>query len=147
MPGEINMVKMPGLDKIKQAYKEGATKAPAKYAEAVRTTTGVIQAAKDAEELYAEQMQKAIANKSRLKGLEGVTDEDWKKGALEKGANRIGPGMAGAVDKQAAGYQPFHAALSQLELPKRVADGRQNLINRGGAVVDTMIKTKEAQNG
>ena len=141
------MVKMPSSEDIKKAYTAAIPTVAGKYADKVRKTTGVIEAAKRAEDLYAQKMQEAIANRSREKGLDKVTDEDWRKAALEKGAARIGPGMAAAVDKQARGYEPFRTALSSLELPARTADPMTNVQNRVGAVVRTREDTKKAQLG
>ena len=124
------MVAIPSQDEIKKRYDAGAGRAPAAYAAAVRNTTGVIEAAKAGENLYAEKMQVVISERRRLKGLEGVTDADWQKGALEKGAQRIGPGMKAAVDKQARNFEPFRAFLSGLELPARAATGVENIENR-----------------
>jgi len=139
------MVKIKSLDAIGKAYKDGATRAPQAFAEAVKTTSGVIEAAKASEDLYAQKVQEAIANRSRVKGLEKVTDEDWRKAALDKGVARIGAGMQAAVEDQKKGYAPYHAALSGLSLPARTADGMANLTNRAGAVVKTMIDTKKSQ--
>ena len=141
------MVKMPSQDEIKRAYTNSIPGVSGKYAEQVRKTTGVIEAAKAAEGLYAQKMQEAIANRSREKGLEKVTDEDWRKAALEKGAARIGPGMAAAVDKQAKGYEPYRTALASLELPDRTADPMTNVQNRVGGVVRAMVDTKKSVRG
>ena len=141
------MVKMPSSDEIKKSYTASIPAVSGKYASAVGKTSGVIEAAKRAESLYAQKMQEAIANRSREKGLDKVTDEDWRKAALEKGAARIGPGMAAAVNKQAAGYEPYRSALSGYELPARTADPMTNVNQRVGGVVQLMVNTKRSLMG
>jgi len=124
------MVNVPTQDEIKKRYDAGAGRAPAAYAEAVKKTTGVIEAAKKGEDLYAQKMTQVIAEKRRLKGLEKTTDEDWRRGAIDKGAKRIGPGMKAAVDKQAKGFEPYRQLLGDIELPPRAATGEENIENR-----------------
>lgn len=124
------MVKVPSQDEIKKRYDAGAGRAPARYAQGVKAATGVIEAAKKGEALYGEKMTIVVAERRRLKGLEGKTDEDWRKGALEKGQQRIGPGMKAAVDKQAKNFEPYRQFISSLELPARAATGNENIENR-----------------
>ena len=72
------MVKVKPLAEIQKNYEDGISRAPANYKKGVQAASGVIEAAKAAESVYAQRMQEAVANQSRLKGLEKVTDADRK---------------------------------------------------------------------
>ena len=120
------------MQQVRKRYREGAAVAGSHYSEAVKTTTGVIAKAIAGEELYAQQMQVAIANRSRAKGLAKVSDSDWQNAAAGKGAQRIGPGMSAAVEKQATGFAPFASEIDATvnALPARTADPATNVTNR-----------------
>ena len=141
------MVTMPSSDEIKKAYQGSISRVPQRYADKVKKVTGFVEKAKAGESLYAQKMQEAIANRSREKGLNNITDADWQNAALNKGAARIGPGMSAAVDKQVQGYEPYRQALASVELPARTADPMANVQNRVGGVVKVMVETKRAQLG
>lgn len=141
------MVRVKPLETIKKNYAAGATVAPTRYKDAVARTTGVISAAIEAEDLFAAKMSEAVANKSRAKGLARVSDEDWRKAAMNKGSARIGPGMTAAVDKQATNYAPFRSALEGVSLPARTADPMANIDARVKPIVARLVETKKAQLG
>jgi len=141
------MVKVKPLDQIKKNYAAGATVAPTRYKESVSRTSGVITAAIEAEDLFAAKMSAAIADRRRAKGLAKVSDEDWRRAAMNKGAARIGPGMTAAVDKQSSKYAPFRSALEGVSLPARTADPMANIDARVKPIVATLVETKRAQLG
>jgi len=141
------VVKIKPLDKIKAAYKDAATRVPTRYKEGIAATTGWKDKAIAGEALWAAKMREAIAAERRRKALEAVSEEEWKKKALELGAARIGPGMAANVDKHAKNYAPYREALAGLELPPREADPMANIDNRLKAVVRTLVEKKKELKG
>lgn len=140
-------IKMPSSSEIAEAYREGAGRAPAKYKAKVAKTTGVIQAGIDGESLYAAKMQDVIANGTRAKGLSKVSDSDWQKGASEKGAARIGPGMLAAQDKRTRNYETTRSALDGLTLADKTTDAMTNIDNNVKAVVKAMQDAKKSRLG
>ena len=88
-------------------------------------------------------MTEALAEERRKKGIEKVSDSDWRDAAVKKGAARIGEGMRGAVDAQASGYSPFKSALEGISLPARSADPIANIDNRVKPVVNVLVAKKK----
>lgn len=131
----------------KENYKSGASNNAEKLVKNYVGTTGKLDAAKSdaAEKLYAEKMAAAVANKSRQKGLLKVSESDMNAAMLASGANNYRSGTSRGADKQSKNVEPYYAALDALEgkLPARTSDPMQNLINRAGAVVKTMVETKK----
>lgn len=137
-------MKTKSIEEVKANFTSGASVAPVRYAAAVSKTTGVIQAAINAESLYAQKLQAAIANKSRAKALAKVTDADWQNAAANKGAARIGPGMTAAVTKQADNFKPYLDTLQGINLPARTADPTQNVTNRVVPIAVALAAKKRA---
>lgn len=92
-----------------------------------------------AEPLYQAKLTEAFAENKRAKNLAKVTNEEWKRLAKDKGARRIVDGMKAAEPKMRSGIGRVLSALDDVTLPPRTADGMENLMNRGGAVVKRMI--------
>ena len=135
-------MKVKSIDQVRANYSSGANIAPAKYAEAVKDTAGVISAGVAAEALWAAKMQEAITRKSRAAGLSKVTDAQWQLAASTKGAARIGPGMQAAIDKQANNVKPYLDVLSGLTLAPRTADPATNVTNRVIPIAVALHKKK-----
>lgn len=134
------MVKVKDRATREKNYRAAIAQVPSKYRDAVSKTTGVIDAAIRAQGLYEEMMKRDEVLRRREQGLRKVTDADWQRAALDKGAARIGPGMEAGVAKQVANYEPIAQALEALSLPDRTADPIANIDNRVKPVVLTMKK-------
>ena len=132
-------------EESKKAYVDGAAKAPERYKSGIRNTTGWKDkaASAEAEALYAAKMQEAISAKRRQRALEGVSEEEWKNNAINKGDAVIGRRMQEAADKQQRNWAPYGEALRNTELPPRSADPMQNVTNRVGAVVQALVAKKK----
>lgn len=136
----------PAEDWVKN-YKRAIPRVAQAYSDGIDDATGVIQASIDAEELWAEKMQAAIAARSREKGLEQVSDADWKKASKEKGAVRIGAGMAAAESKFRAAAQHNASVIQGVDIPPRTSDPMQNLIARAGPIVQALAEDKRQRKG
>lgn len=138
-----------GIDRqaAKQNYVAGASNNAEKLVNNYVKTSGKLDAAKSeaAEKLYAENVAKAIANKSRQKGLNKVSEQDMNAAMSASGASNYRTGTSRGADKQASRVEPYYAALDSLEgkYPARTSDPMQNLINRAGLVVKTLSETKK----
>ena len=138
------MVKVKSLEDIKKHYREGATVAPSRFKDAVATSDWKTPAASaDAEALYAAKMAEVVSEQRRRKGIDKTGNEEWRSEAINKGAVRIGPGMTGAVDKQASNYSPFKAALEGVSLPGRTADPMTNIDTRVKPIVSVLVAKKK----
>lgn len=93
-----------------------------------------------AEDSYNAGVQRAIAEKAFGKGVRKAGSEKWQAGAINKGTQRWGPGVAMSEPQYAAGFAPFRDAIERLTLPPRYARRDPRNLNRVKAVVDAMIK-------
>lgn len=138
------MVKVKPEADIKKNYEDSTALVPGRFEAGVRLASWQAEAL-DGQRLYEEQMRRDEILKRRAAGVNKVSNEAWRKDTIEKGKSVIGARMKAASDKQVAGYRPYREALSAVTLPAKTTDPMQNLINRAGAVVDAMVKTKQAQ--
>ena len=129
------MVKMPSKAQIEQAYRSAIPVVSGRYKTGIEGTSNWKQAAIDGQTLYVQKMQDQSVRARREKGLNAVSDADWKNNALNKGVSRIGPGMEASAAKQANGYEPVRLAMEGLTLAPRVADANTNIDNRVKPVV------------
>jgi hypothetical protein len=136
------VIRMPSADDIAKAWEDAISRVPAKYLERVEKTTGFKDRALAGEGTFAAVMEQVIREKRRAKGLEKITDEDWKRGVREKGAARIGKGMELSKTKRRNKYEPFRAALDGLEIPEKGADPIENARNIVPKVVEALVKKK-----
>jgi len=139
------MVKTKGLAATAANWKASHGRVPAAYSAGVQAASGVIDAAKAGEDLYAAKVQEAIANKSRVKGLDKVTDADWKTAATGKGAARIGPGMAAAAEDYNKGMSKNLSVIEGVTIAARVADPMTNIDNRLKPIAQALYNSKRGK--
>ena len=117
---------------------------PARYVSGVQKADWLTPAKSDAaEKNFADAMSKALASKSRQKGVAAITNEEWKAAAVNKGAPIIGMRISGAMDKWAANWGPKYdqVASKVATLPPRGTDWRNNINTRLVPVVETWRKS------
>lgn len=137
-------MKIKSLDISKKNYIASATEAQSRFKDGIADADWKTNASSpEAEALYATKVQEAISNQSRRKGIEDVSNEEWKQKALSKGGNRIASGMKGGSDDWQRGYSPYHSTIASLELPPRTADAVQNVINRVVPIVEALVAKKK----
>ena len=131
----------------KQNYASGAANNADKLVKNFVATTGKVDAARSdaAEKLWAEQVQKAIASKSRQKALAQVSESDMNAAMTARGASNYRSGTAAGADKQAKNVEPYYSALDGLEgkYPAKTSDPMTNLTQRAGLVVKTLSDLKK----
>ena len=140
------LVKVKSESEIKKNYEDSTALVPARFEAGVKTATWQSEAMAG-QDLYVEQMSRSDVLARRAKGIEKVSDEQWKRAAIDKGRAVIGQRMKQASDKQVAGFRPYREALLSVDLPARTSDPMQNLINRAGAVVQAMVDKKKEISG
>lgn len=137
------MVKTKSLDEAKRRYSGSTSVVTDRYRAGVQAADWKTKASSSsAEELWKQKLQDAMSKNRRQKGIERVSNEEWRTKAINKGAGRIAEGMRQGADDWAREFAPYHSALQSLDLPDRVADPMQNVTNRVGAVVKAMVDKK-----
>jgi len=125
------MVKVKPLDQIKANYTSGASVAPARYKASVKTANWHDPAASDeAQRLYVEQITNPANQARRQRKIAAVANSTWQTQADVVGGSRIGPGMTGAVEKQATGFSPYRTVIEGVTLLPKTTDPSTNVDNR-----------------
>lgn len=142
------MVTIVPLDEIKRRYQDAASRVAEPYKLGVQqnTTWKTNASSAQSETNYAIRVQAAIAAKSRLNGVNKVTQETWRQKAVDQGAQLIGPAMALSAEEQSQGFAPYHSKLAALTLPPRGPKDGSN-ISRVKAVIDAMIAQRKITKG
>lgn len=76
------------------------------------------------------------------KGVEKAGTQKWQEKTLEKGTQRWGPGVQGAADDYAAGFEPYRQVISGLTLPPRYPAGDPRNIQRVSAIATALHAKK-----
>ena len=95
-----------------------------------------------AEDRYEAGIQDAIGRKAFGSGVHAAGTEKWKKGALEKGVNRWGPGVRVAQPNYAAGFGPYRDTIEAVSLPPRRRTGDPSNIDRVAAIASALHAKK-----
>ena len=82
------------------------------------------------QDLYVQRMQDPNVLARRNKGINQVSDEQWRTNTITKGSTVIAQRMKDASGKQASGFEPYRQALESMTLPPKTADPAQNVLNR-----------------
>ncbi len=80
--------------------------------------------------LYTQMMSNPTVLARREKGINKVSNEDWKNAAQTKGAGVIAARMKAASGKQATNFEPYRSALEAITLPAKTTDPASNVLNR-----------------
>ena len=125
------MVNVKPQSEITENFVAGASRAPAKYKKGVmRADWHGPASSEEAEGNFQAGITEAIANKTRQKKIQGLSNADWQKNASEKGAARIGKGMTDAAGKQAANWAPYRGFIEGQTLAPRTRNATENIQNR-----------------
>lgn len=90
-------------------------------------------------------IQEAIGKGTWGKGVSRAGTTGWQSGAIEKGLARWGPGVQVAQAKYSSAFAPFVAAIKGVTLPPRFARRDPRNLLRVNAIVDALVKAKQAQ--
>ncbi len=139
------MVDTKTTEQVLARWKGAQGRVPEAYKEGVNNAKDVINKAIAGEENYAAGVGQAVAERSRAKGLAKISDADWKKAAIEKGAVRIAAGMQAAEGKFAAGMAKNLATIQSVTIPPRVQDGMANIDNRLKPIAAALMAQKKSE--
>jgi len=140
------MVKVKPESDAKKNYEQSTALVPERFEAGVRIASWHDEAL-DGQDLYETQMRNDTVLKRRAKGIDRVSDEQWRRDAINKGKNIIGVRMKDASDKQVTNFRPYRDALTGVDLPARTPDPMANLMNRAGAVVKALVDKKKELEG
>jgi hypothetical protein len=137
---------VPTAEEVVIKYRARVSVAGADWLKGVERATGVVEAARSdaAETQFAAKMSAAIANKSRVKGLAGVTDEDIKAAARAVGPGGYSTPAAAKAAKLGKKIGPYLDVIRAVlpTLPPKTADGLANLTARAGPIVQALQAKK-----
>ena len=137
------MVKVKPLEQIKANYTSGASVAPARYKTSVKTANWHDPAASDeSQALYVAQITDPVNQARRQRKIAAVPNSVWQTQADVIGGARIGPGMTGAVDKQASGFSPYRAVIESVTLLPKTTDPATNVTNRVTPIAVALFNKK-----
>jgi len=95
-----------------------------------------------AEDRYASGVQDAITRGAFGVGVRNAGTEKWKRGALEKGVNRWGPGVRAAQSDYERGFAPYRDVIEGVSLPPRRRTGDPANIERVAAIAAALHAKK-----
>jgi len=126
-------------DEARANFEAAIAYIPARYRAGVSKADWATAAGSDqAEANFAASMQRAISEKKRQAKVREVSNSEWQKAAVEKGAPIIGDRIRAALDKWARKWGPIYdSVVSKLgELPPKTTDFRANINNRLVPIVE-----------
>jgi len=130
-------------EEAKANFEQSIAYIPSRYEAGVRKADWLTPARSDAaEKNYADAINKAVAQKTRQKGIATMSNEEWKDSAVKKGAPIIGERIRGALDKWSAEWGPMYDQVTSkvATLPPATLDWRANINSRLVPTVETWRK-------
>ena len=125
-------------------YERRINDVPQLYEEGIDRTTNWKSNATStqAEQNYKEALNKAISEGRRIKGLQKVSEEEWKQMSKDKGAANIAKGMELSKTKYLENVTPtMNAAISAIDsAPAKTNDYKANVNNRLMKVIEAQKK-------
>lgn len=145
----MQMVKIKSSAEIAKKWDEAIGRVPGAYKSGVAATTDWAEKATsdEAENLYKEKLAESMAAGRRQKALGAVSNEEWKKAAVDKGSARIGAGMSAAKGKRTSNFEPYRSAIEGVSLPPKTADAMANIDARVKPIVNALVETKKGIKG
>jgi len=134
---------MKTLTEAREHFEAAVDYIPARYEEGVKKADWLTPAKSDkAEENYATQVRKAIAEKKRQKAIAKMSNDDWLKPTIDKGVPIIGDRIRAALDKWQAEWGPMYESVQRTveALPPKEIDFRVNINKRLVPVVEQWKK-------
>ena len=136
------MVKTKGIAQTQKNWEGAIGGVPEKYKVGVQGADSVIEKAIEAESLYAERVQQAIASGARVRGLQKTSTAEWKSRAMSKGATRIASGMNESKDKFQRGMSEVLNVIEGVSIAPRTADPMANVDARVKPIVAALAAMK-----
>lgn len=100
-----------------------------------------------AKSAWEQGIQQAITRGSWEAGIREAGDEKWRRGAVEKGAQRYAQGVAAAKEEWARKWEPYRAVLESVTLPDRGPKGSEQNWERSRRVGMALHEAKLRRTG
>ena len=136
------MVKTKGVERTVSNWRGAIGGVPAKYKAGVEGTANWQERAMASEPLYAARTQEAISAGRRAKALSGVSNEEWKRAASDKGSARIGSGMTAAEPKYRNKIANVLSTIESTTIAERTADPMANIDGRVKPIAKALYDMK-----
>jgi len=136
------MVYVKPLADAKKHFEEIIPKIPERYEAEVKRAAWRDPAI-EGEDLFKEAMAVVIAEELRRKGIEKLTDDQWRSTTVEKGKPIIGTRIRARLDVWATNWSPYRSALEAVELPAKVIDWEANIDARVKPIVRALKEKKK----
>lgn len=132
------MCPMKTIEQARANFDAAAATIPERYKLGVAAAEWQSAAMSDAAEAnFNAGISKALAEKSRQKGIRGVSNEEWRKQAIDKGGAVIGTRIRDSLAKWQEKFAPIYQAVQSEvgRLPARTVDPMANIDARLKPVV------------
>jgi len=140
------MVKVKPVDRVVKKWEERASVATDEYKAGVENPRqDWAKATEDAFPAWQTAIQEAIRNKTFIGGVRKAGTDKWRKGALEKGADRYSSGVRAAVDEYRDAMGEVLRVIEGVTLPARGPKGDPKNYDRVKAIGDALHKYKVAK--
>jgi len=96
----------------------------------------------NANDRYVEGVTMAAQAGRYATGVQEAGTEKWKRGALQKGVQRWGPGVRVAQGDYERGFAPYREVIERVELPPRRPAGDPANIERVAAIARALHEAK-----
>jgi len=136
------MVRVKPVDVARAHLEAAIAMIPGRYREAVRVAVWK-EPAIAGEELWGAAVSAAAAERRRAKGIEKVTDDEWRRAADVKGGARIGPGITEGLPKYERNWAPYRAAIEAVEIAPKTIDPMANIDARVKPIVAALVAKKK----
>jgi len=135
-----------GLDRATAKFIRNSGSAGPSYEEGVKNPRANWQERAAASEAnYRDAVTQAAGQGRYGRGVRKAGNAKWQNKAVQLGVGRFGPGVAAAGPDWTAGFAPYHAAISAVQLaprrPTRDPANRQRI----NQILDAVIATATAQ--
>jgi len=140
------MVKVKPIDRVVKKWEERASVATDEYKAGVENPKQDWQkATEDAFPAWQTAIQEAIRNRTFIGGVRKAGTEKWRRGALEKGADRYSSGVRAAVDEYRDAMGEVLRVMEGVTLPARGPKGDPKNYDRVKAIGEALHKYKVAK--
>lgn len=129
---------MKTIEEARANFDAAAATIPERYKSGVAKADWQSAAASDAAEAnFSAGISKALADKSRQKGVRAISNEEWRTQAINKGGAVIGTRIRDSLEKWQVKFAPIYQAVQSEvgRLPARTTDPMANIDARLKPVV------------
>ncbi len=142
------MVKVKDMTTAKANYEGSASEAVRRWKQEIpKADWKEPSLSSGAVDLHRTKTIEALDAGRREKGIEKVSDAEWRTRTVQKGGPTMATNMKVSSSKWAQNFTPYKQALEALDLPAKTADVDSNIDNRLRPVVHALVDKKKEIKG